>query len=57
MAAAARSLGIVAEAISSVEQAVQRARGLASPDDLILITGSLYVVGPARTVLQREEEA
>ena len=57
VAAAATSLGIVAEAVSSVEQAVQRARGLASPDDLILVTGSLYVVGPARTVLQREEDA
>lgn len=56
VAAAASSLGIVAEAVTSVEQAVQRARGLASPDDLILITGSLYVVGPARTVLQREED-
>lgn len=57
LAGVASSLGIVAEAVSSVEQAVERARGLASPDDLILITGSLYVVGPARTVLHREVDA
>ena len=57
VAAAADGLGIVAEAVSSVEQAVDRALGLASPDDLVLITGSLYVVGPARTMLGAEVEA
>lgn len=54
VAAAADRLGIVAEAISSVDQAVHRALGLASHDDLVLVTGSLYVVGPARTVLRTE---
>ncbi|MBA3282323.1 MAG: bifunctional folylpolyglutamate synthase/dihydrofolate synthase [Acidimicrobiia bacterium] len=57
VAAAADGLGIVAEAISSVDQAVHRALGLASPDDLVLVTGSLYVVGPARTVLRTEVNA
>ena len=57
VAAAADSLGIVAEAVSSVDQAVERALGLASPDDLILITGSLYVVGPARTLIRSEVDA
>ena len=57
VAAAADGLGIVAEAISSVDQAVHRALGLASPDDLVLITGSLYVVGPARTVIRTEVDA
>lgn len=57
VAAAADGLGIVAEAVSSVEQAVERALGLASPDDLVLVTGSLYVVGPARTMLRLEVEA
>lgn len=57
VAAAADGLGIVAEAVSSVEQAVHRALGVASADDLILITGSLYVVGPARTVLRTEVDA
>ncbi|MCU1496312.1 MAG: folC [Acidimicrobiales bacterium] len=57
VAAIADGLGIVAEAISSVDQAVHRALGLASPDDLILITGSLYVVGPARTLIRTEVDA
>ena len=57
VAAAADGLGIVAEAISSVDQAVHRALGLASPDDLVLITGSLYVVGPARTLIRTEVDA
>jgi dihydrofolate synthase/folylpolyglutamate synthase len=57
LAGVASSLGIVAESVSSVEDAVERARGLASPDDLILVTGSLYVVGPARAALTREVDA
>ena len=57
VAAAASGLGIVAEAISSVDEAVHRALGLASSDDLVLITGSLYVVGPARTLIRTEVEA
>jgi len=57
VAAAADGLGIVAEAVSSVDQAVHRALGLASPDDLILVTGSLYVVGPARTLIRTEVDA
>ena len=51
VAAAAERLGLAAEAVSSVEDAVQRALAVASADDLVLITGSLYVVGPARAVL------
>jgi folylpolyglutamate synthase/dihydropteroate synthase len=54
VAAAADSLGVVAEAVGSVEDAVRRAMAVASPDDLILITGSLYVVGAARTALRSE---
>ena len=57
VAAAASGLGIVAEAISSVDEAVHRALGLASSDDLVLITGSLYVVGPARTLIRTDVEA
>ncbi|CAN5911256.1 folylpolyglutamate synthase/dihydrofolate synthase family protein [soil metagenome] len=57
VAAAADGLGIVAEAVSSVPAALHRALGLASPDDLVLVTGSLYVVGPARTVLRSEVDA
>ena len=43
--------------VASVAGAVQRARALASPDDLVLVTGSLYVVGPARTSCGTEVDA
>lgn len=57
VAAAASRLGIVAESVSSVEEALARALGLAGHDDLILVTGSLYVVGPARTYLRTQADA
>jgi dihydrofolate synthase / folylpolyglutamate synthase len=49
VASAARLLGCEAVEEESVEAALRRARALATPDDLILVTGSLYVVGAART--------
>lgn len=51
VAAAARGLGVGAEAVPEVVRALSRARDLAGEDDLILVTGSLYVVGAAREVL------
>jgi dihydrofolate synthase/folylpolyglutamate synthase len=57
VAAAAERLGIVSETIPSVAQAVSRALAVASVDDLVLVTGSLYVVGPARTLIRSEVEA
>ena len=57
VASVATSLGIVAESVPTVEDAVSRALALASPDDLVLVTGSLYVVGPARSTLAREVDA
>ena len=48
IAEAARSLGVDAEIVRDVPAAVQRAVGLAGEDDLVLVTGSLYVVGEAR---------
>ncbi|MBX3285625.1 MAG: bifunctional folylpolyglutamate synthase/dihydrofolate synthase [Actinobacteria bacterium] len=57
VAAAADGLGIVAEAVHSVDEAVDRALGLATADDLVLVSGSNYVVGPARTRLRSEVEA
>ncbi|MGI8756647.1 MAG: bifunctional folylpolyglutamate synthase/dihydrofolate synthase [Acidimicrobiales bacterium] len=57
VAAAAEGLGIVAEAVTSVDEAVHRALAVAGADDLILVTGSLYVVGPARTILRTEVDA
>ena len=57
VAAAATGLGIVAEVIPSVDDAMHRALAVAGPDDLVLVTGSLYVVGPARTLLRAEVDA
>jgi dihydrofolate synthase/folylpolyglutamate synthase len=57
VAAAADSLGVAAESVPTVDEAVRRALGVASADDLVLITGSLYVVGPARTALRAEVES
>lgn len=48
---AARALGLVAEESGTTAEAVQRALELADRDDLVLVTGSLYVVGAARTAL------
>lgn len=51
VADAARQLGLESELAASVPEAVARGLTLASPDELVLVTGSLYVVGPARTAL------
>lgn len=48
IAAIADGLGVVAEAVPDVGDALARAFALATADDLILVTGSLYTVGPAR---------
>jgi dihydrofolate synthase/folylpolyglutamate synthase len=37
--------------IDTVEEAVQKAREIASPKDMICVTGSLFTVGEARTAL------
>ena len=36
---------------------MRRALSLATADDLVLVTGSLYVVGPARAALRSEVDA
>jgi dihydrofolate synthase/folylpolyglutamate synthase len=46
--AAAESMGIEAVAVEGVTNAVRYARDRADADDLVLVTGSLYVVGEAR---------
>jgi dihydrofolate synthase/folylpolyglutamate synthase len=51
VAAAARLLGCEAVEEDSVEAALRRALALAGPEDLVLVTGSLYVVGAARSAL------
>ncbi len=55
VAAAADGLGIVAEAVPNVADAISRAFALATDEDLILVTGSLYVIGAARSALLHGE--
>ena len=51
VAAAARSLGCEAVTAPTVGEALDAARQRATDEDLILVTGSLYVVGAARAAL------
>ncbi|MGD1010911.1 MAG: folylpolyglutamate synthase/dihydrofolate synthase family protein [Acidimicrobiales bacterium] len=48
---AARALGLLAEESGTTADAVVRALELADREDVVLVTGSLYVVGAARTAL------
>lgn len=45
---AARRLGVPVEMVADVASAVDRAVAVAGEDDVVLVTGSLYVVGAAR---------
>lgn len=49
VAAAARRLGVEVEVEVSVAEAVERALHVAHDDDLVVVTGSFYVVGEARS--------
>jgi dihydrofolate synthase/folylpolyglutamate synthase len=51
VAKAALALGVDAEPTASVAEALDRAREIAGQDDLIIVTGSLYVVGAARAAI------
>jgi dihydrofolate synthase/folylpolyglutamate synthase len=51
VAAAARAMGVDAVAVEGVADAVSRGVEAADPADLVLVTGSLYVVGAARGAL------
>lgn len=51
VAAAARSLGLLAEDAPSPAAALDTALAAARPDELVLVTGSLYLVGAARASL------
>jgi len=53
VADAAQTLGVAVEVADSVADAVAIALDRAAADDLVLITGSLYVVGAARAALAR----
>ena len=47
----AAGMGLAAESCGSVEAAIARALAVAAEEDAILISGSLYVAGQARTHL------
>ena len=51
--AAAQAMGIAAEESDTTSEALETALALAGRDDLVLVTGSLYVVGAARTALSQ----
>ena len=51
LSAVATMLGAKAQPAPSVAAAVEQALLVAQPDELVLITGSLYVVGEARSLL------
>ncbi|HEV7887039.1 MAG TPA: cyanophycin synthetase, partial [Acidimicrobiales bacterium] len=52
VAAAVRRAGVHAIEVPEVAAAVDRAVEMAEPEELVLVTGSLYVVGAARTALR-----
>ena len=52
VAAAAEAAGVPAEVSGPVPGAVARALALADPDEQVVVTGSLYVVGAARPTLR-----
>ena len=53
IAATARELGIVSEVASTIEEALAIALGSVDEKELILVTGSLYLIGSARPILLR----
>ncbi len=48
LAAAAASIGVDAEVVPDPREAFARARAVTSDDDLILVTGSMYIIGEIR---------
>ncbi len=51
VAAAARQLGLSPEVVRRSDEALTRARAVTAADDLILVAGSIYVVGEIRSTL------
>jgi dihydrofolate synthase/folylpolyglutamate synthase len=51
IAAAARALRVLTEVVPDVGDAVRRALAVAAAEDAVVVTGSLYVAGAARTAL------
>ena len=52
----ARQSNIPAQAFTSVAEGLQAARSACHPDDMILVAGSLFLVGAVREILCKEEE-
>ena len=52
LAELARGLGLDAEPVSAVGEAVRLAVTLADEEDMVLVTGSFYVLAPAREALE-----
>ncbi len=50
LAAAAEEMGFAASVVDDVLEAIEAGRRLAAEDDLVLVSGSLYVVGAARSL-------
>lgn len=48
-----RALGATLQIVPEVEPALDLALSLAGPEDAVLVAGSLYLAGPARTYLRR----
>ena len=53
VADAVAAAGLESEVVPDVAEAVDRATSLAGPEDRVIVTGSLYVVGAARSALGR----
>jgi folylpolyglutamate synthase/dihydropteroate synthase len=54
VASAAAQMGLAVEVVSSVADGVALARARADPEEMLFVTGSLYTVGAARSVLVQE---
>ena len=56
LVAVARQAKVPAQAFASVEEGLQAARSVCKPHEIILVAGSLFLVGAVREFLSREEE-
>ncbi len=57
LAAEVRKYAPTVTAIPDRRDAVERGRALAGPEDVLLVTGSVYLVGEAREWLRRRKPA
>jgi dihydrofolate synthase/folylpolyglutamate synthase len=55
LAAAAQALGLPAGSEPGTAQALEKARALAGPGGLVLVAGSLYLVGEVAALLEGKE--